>query len=159
MSLLKKTTVAILGTAVVLTSAVGAFAHDRKGGDREGRGGMQMFERVDTNSDEKLDFAEFSAPMIERFDEVDADSDGIITEAEIETAAENREGRRAKRIAKRLDGDDNGEVTKAELEERQQEMFSRLDADEDGFISIDEAKKMKRGGGKRGGKRGGGDRT
>lgn len=158
MSLLKKTTVAILGTAVVLTASAGAFAHDKKGGDREGRG-AQMFERIDTNSDEKLDFAEFSAPMTARFDEVDADSNGIITEAEMEAASEGKEGRRAKRIAKRLDGDDNGEVTKAELEERQQEMFTRLDADEDGFISIDEAKKMKRGGGKRGGKRGGGDRT
>ncbi|MEM9574041.1 MAG: hypothetical protein AAF870_02295 [Pseudomonadota bacterium] len=158
MSILKKTTVAILGSAVVLTSAAGAFAHDRKGGDREGRG-MQMFERADANGDEKLDLAEFSAPMTARFDEVDADSNGILTEAEMEAASEGKEGRRAKRIAKRLDGDDNGEVTKAELEERQQEMFSRLDSNEDGFITIDEAKKMKRGGGKRGGKRGGGDRT
>ena len=158
MSLIKKTTVAILGTAIVLTASAGAFAHDKKGGDREGRG-LEMFERVDTNADEKLDFAEFSAPMTARFDEMDADSDGILTEAELETASEGRKGRRAKHIAGRLDGDDNGEVTKAELEERQQEMFARLDADEDGFISIDEAKKMKRGGGKRGGKRGGGDRT
>lgn len=158
MSFLKKTTAAILGTAVVLTASAGAFAHDRKGGDREARG-MEMFERIDTNSDEKLDFAEFSAPMIARFEEVDADGNGVITDAEIETASENKEGRRAKRIAKRLDSDDNGEVTRAELEERQQAIFARLDADEDGFISIDEAKKMKRGGGKRGGKRGGGDRT
>lgn len=159
MSLLKKTTVAILGTAVVLTASAGAFAHDKKGGDREGRGPMQMFERADTNSDEKLDFAEFSAPMTVRFDETDADSNGIITEAEIEAASEGKEGRRAKHIASRLDGDDNGEITKAELEERQKEMFARLDADEDGFITVDEAKKMKRGGGKRDGKRGGGDRT
>lgn len=158
MSLLKKTTVAILGTAVVLTASAGAFAHDKKGGDREGRGSMHMFERADANSDEKLDFVEFSTPMTERFDELDADSNGIITEAEIDAASEGK-GRRAERIAKRLDGDDNGEITKAELEERQKAMFARLDVDEDGFVTLDEAKKMKRGGGKRGGKRGGGDRT
>ena len=51
MSLMKKTTIAIVSSAVVLTGAVGAFAHDRKGGDREGRGPAQFFERVDANDD------------------------------------------------------------------------------------------------------------
>ncbi len=158
MSLMKKTTIAIVSSAVVLTGAVGAFAHDRKGGDREGRGPAQFFERVDANDDGQLDFAEFSAPMSERFESIDADSDGVITAAEIENAREERQGRRIERVVRRIDSDDDGKISKAELEERQMTMFERLDADEDGFISAEEAKKMERRGGKRKGKRGGDDR-
>ena len=158
MSLMKKTTIAVLSSAVVLTAAAGAFGHDRKGGDREGRGPMQLFERADANEDGKLDFAEFSTPMNERFEKIDANSDGVITVEEIETAREERQGRRIERVVRRIDSDENCEISKAEIEERQMAMFERLDADEDGFISLEEAKKMERRGGNRKGKRGGDDR-
>jgi Ca2+-binding EF-hand superfamily protein len=58
-------------------------------------------------------------------------------------------GKRAKWMFKRLDGDDNGTVELAEMEQMKhgQRMFDRMDENEDGVISQEEFDAMK---GKRG---------
>lgn len=159
MSILKNTMLTALTATIVLGGAAASFADDKKGGKRGERGARINFEEIDANSDGKLDFAEFSAPMVTRFETADADSNGTITEAEIETARENNGGRgdRKGRFIKRVDVDENGEITKAELEVHSQKMFDRIDADKDGFATQEELKEMRanfRGGDRKKGKRG-----
>lgn len=153
MTVLKKTIIALVGTSVVIGSAGMVVAKDRGGRD----GGPPRFEKIDANSDGKVDFAEFVAPMNERFDEIDADGNGTVTEAEVEAYADGkRKSRRAKRIAQRFDVDGNNEVTKAELENRQKKIFALMDRNDDGVVMEDELPKRgkHRGGKNKGEKRG-----
>ncbi|WP_053997903.1 EF-hand domain-containing protein [Ahrensia marina] len=155
MSVLKKTTIAVLSVAVIAGSVSASFAEKRGGGRAEMR-----FEKMDANSDGKLDFAEFSAPLIERFEGLDADSNGVVTKAEIEALETEKKGekRRAMRIAKRFDLDGNEEVTRAELENRQQKFFALMDKNDDGFATLDEMPKHAKKRGDRKGKKERGDR-
>lgn len=68
-------------------------------GPRGGRGGPEgaMFGRADANGDGQVTFAEFSAPMMERFAQHDTNGDGAI-DADERVAA--REARKAARGAR-----------------------------------------------------------
>lgn len=164
MSAMKKTMIVLLGASVVLGTVGASFAQNASGQNGQGKGEnrrAQMFQTVDANSDGKLDFAEFSAKMNERFDAIDADKNGVVSadeiKAQIDTSKNAKRGERmAMRIAQRFDVDGNKEITKAELENRQQKMFAMMDMNDDGFIQADEMPNRKHHGGDRGdhGKRG-----
>ncbi|MDZ7824583.1 MAG: acid-shock protein [Ahrensia sp.] len=140
---------AVVGTAVVLGSIGATFAHER--GDR--RGNMPKFEKLDANTDGKIDFIEFQRPLVDRFDQVDENKDGIISQNEGDKFADSRrEKRMIQRVTMRFDIDQNNEVTKVELENRQKKMFALADINDDGILSKDEMSQRfagHRGGGKR----------
>lgn len=90
--------------------------------------------------------ADMERRIDEQFSRLDADSDGVVTTAELDAA-----GGRGGRMLARSDTDGDGRITRAEASAGAAEMFRRMDADGDGVISEDERPSR---GGRPGGPRG-----
>ena len=81
----------------------------------------------------------------ERFAALDADNDGVVTTAELETAADDRGGpggraggRGGGRGLAQADADGDGRITREEARAQVAERFARMDTNNDGVISDDE---------------------
>ena len=73
--------------------AKGYGNYKKKGKNRGGRG-MAMMQRADTNGDQMVSKAEFTAAALARFDKADANGDGVVTKEERQAArAAHREQR------------------------------------------------------------------
>jgi Ca2+-binding EF-hand superfamily protein len=107
--------------------------------------GAQIFEKMDTNDDGRVDAAEMATARGARFDRLDRDGDGFVTAAELERlqtriqrAARAIEGGVAERFD-RFDADGDGRVNRAEFTAAQfGPVAELLDADGDGAISQEE---------------------
>lgn len=140
---LKSTVAALALVGAVL--ATGALAQQGPGGN-EGRGAMllEMFDGIDTDNDGKLTEAELEAHRTAMFTASDANADGMLNADELaarqlarftETLAE----RTAKMIENR-DNNGDGSLSLAEMEEGPgMRNFARIDTDNDGAISKEEA--------------------
>lgn len=72
-----------------------------KRGGHGGKGGMGMMRDADTNGDKAISAAEFQTASLARFDKMDANKDGTVTKAEMDTAHETMKAeRKAKRAEK-----------------------------------------------------------
>ena len=104
-----------------------------------------MIERFDADNDGVVTLEEFMAGD-DRFEGADADADGFVTEQEIIARASDPQGRRIDRIIGRMDTDEDGKISldeaKAAASERAEQRFARADADEDGFVTGDEARAL-----------------
>jgi Ca2+-binding EF-hand superfamily protein len=138
----------IVELALVITERAGG-----EGGD--GQMLARRLKQMDANGDGAIERAEWKGPP-ERFDAVDGDRDGRITEAEVRQAlaAAAGEGRWMDRNAdaafRRFDADQDGRITAAEWKGRP-ETFKLLDADQDGAVTREELTpkgpmRMRRGG-------------
>jgi len=76
------------------------------------------------------------------FDRADADSDGVVTTAELDTAAETLPG--ARNWA-RADRDADGRLTREEFRSVVAWRFQRMDADGDGVVSVAERQAIRGG--------------
>lgn len=154
------TLVAAGGVAVAQQAADRAGRHAHADVDRDGRISQAEFvgQRVDrlTRADADRDGAvtpqEMQAAMQARraehagarFDRIDADKDGAITRAEFDTGAAGRMARGGDRMRRHAPGaaadarPARGPVVIADVQARTTQVFTRLDADHDGFISPDE---------------------
>lgn len=141
----KKIGLIMLAAATVSTAGI-AFAKDRDG-DRDGnhRGGiMKMLQDVDKNSDGAFSQEEVNAFVQAKFTQADANGDAALTAEELAEAmpmgrgGKGRGGDRAERMLKRVDINDDGSVTLAEVQDRQGKMFALLDVDSSGVIDADE---------------------
>lgn len=154
--------------ALTLTAGAGAalaWGKDRMGGHHDGpRGPMFQFEEVDANTDGKITQDEVAAYFKARFDSADADKDGALSPEEM---AAQMQTRQAERIAKRAehmianrDANDDGKLSFEEMQPKNEgRMFDRLDDDKDGAISAEEfAQMQERMGGRGHDKQGYGDR-
>lgn len=83
------------------------------------------------------------------FERLDANGDGVLTQAELAEHAARREQRRQERLAK-ADTDQDGQLSRAEFVAIGEQWFERLDRNGDGTISPDE--RPRRHGGDGGGK-------
>jgi Ca2+-binding EF-hand superfamily protein len=114
--------------------------------ERAGRGGgpgpmAERLKQMDGNGDGVIEKAEWKGPP-ERFDALDADRDGKLTEAEAKQAlGAMGEGRwmdkNADAAFRRFDADEDGRITAEEWKARP-ETFQLLDANRDGAITRDE---------------------
>ena len=108
------------------------------------------FAQFDTNKDGKITFAEYQAVMIGRFDALDKQHKGTITEGNGTTVTKADFTSKLGATFKLLDGNGDGAVTKAELQAaelkiRQQRVaagrtrmdgeFTKLDTDKNGQLS------------------------
>jgi hypothetical protein len=124
----KDAAIALLTAAVALGIALlgGALAH----ADNLGFLGESMFDRLDLDHDGLISPDEAKAARGRMFDRIDVDHDGAASAAEIETAKDNAEKRRAKRLA-----------SLAKLRAAMPtpaERFAELDLNHDGKITRDE---------------------
>ncbi len=105
---------AVLGVAVAGTAAVagpgGGF-----GPRHHGKGGERLFEKIDANSDEIITRAEVAAFADERMKEFDVNRDGQITKTELQAGREARREQHQKAAFQRLDANGDGALSAEEF--------------------------------------------
>lgn len=113
--------------AVVAATAIGATAAVADQGRKHG-GMEQRFEKLDADSDGKITRAEMDAHAKARFEEADTNKDGSISPEEMTAQIEQRHKKRAERRSKR--------------------MIKHLDANNDGALSLEEMQAGRKGQGR-----------
>ena len=113
----------------------------------------RMFEEADANDDGVISAEEIAAQKAERFKRLDVDGDGEVTLEEIAAAQERaRQAFRDMRATRRIgsasgfvdaDTDDNGSISAAEFAAMPSPRLDRVDANDDGAISREEAEAVK----------------
>ncbi len=86
---------------------------------------------------------QYKAMQEQRFDEMDADHDGVVTKAELSVQIASRMGNAppsamVDRIFDALDGDHDGKATAAEADAAAATHFAAMDSDHDGTLTADE---------------------
>ncbi len=102
-------------------------------GMRQGPAGRGVM-RFDANRDGGVTFDEFVAGRQDRFDRFDADTNGVVTTAEIDAYLMKRLVQRRDRILKMRDFNGDGSISKQEFEFGLQQKFTRLDRDGNGRL-------------------------
>ncbi|WP_306153084.1 EF-hand domain-containing protein [Roseovarius sp. MMSF_3281] len=127
----------VIGAAMVVTAGAGAMAQGKHGDHKR-----PSFEEVDANGDGKVSRDEMQARAAARFNDADSDGDGAISRDEMIARAMARVEKRVDRMMSRLDADDDGMVTEAEMQQMRDKhmgrMFKRMDKDGDGALSKEE---------------------
>jgi len=147
---MKTSTKVILAGLVVTITAGSALAasgwHRPDRGDFQ-RHGRAMFDKIDADKDGAVSLDEMMKALTARFDKADADGNSVVTKAEIVNAvatekdfprASRFSGRIADRIVYRLDLDNNGDISRAEMENRARKVFALFDRNDDGKVELAE---------------------
>lgn len=119
--------------------------------------GQRFFERLDRNRDGVVTFGEMRAMRARRMAAIDANRDGRISRREFMSARppwargrpRRRMARRRARIFSRIDADGDGFISPAEREASLKRWFARMDADRNGQLTrreFIEARQRLRGG-------------
>ena len=118
--------------------------HGQRGGHGPrgmmGRGGpagmmMQMFEEVDADGDGSVTQAEIDAYRAARVGAADTNGDGSLSLNEFQTLWAEQTRPRMVDAFQNLDDDGDGQITEAELDRRVDRMVARLDRDGDGALT------------------------
>ena len=143
---MRKFLIAAAGFAALAGAAGLAIAHE---GGHEGHRGMF---RGDANNDGVITSQEFDARHDAMFARADANNDGSLSQEELASVHQHRReghrrgGMRGERHGAHMEGADannDGNITREEFLARPQEMFARLDANNDGVISAQEREQMR----------------
>lgn len=144
MKILTKTGALSVAVLAIMTSvSVSHFAV----ADSHGKGKDRVsFAERDLDGNGTLSLDEFlQANGKSRMARLDANSDGVITSAEIDEGASKRGDKYKTRLLERVDTNGDGQLDKAELENARKEQFSKLDANSDGQLTEDEMKSGRKG--------------
>lgn len=138
---MRKIWLAAAGAAVLAAGACG-FAQAQDGSqERDGRRG---FFQADSNSDGVLTRAEFDAGRTASFARLDADNNGQLTREEMRAERGEHRGRRGGHRGGGMhqlasaDANNDGNITREEFLARPNQMFERMDDNNDGVISANE---------------------
>lgn len=146
MKLDRRMTSALALAAVAAAALATAALADRGPGAGQGpaRMLMQRFDAMDADKDGKLTEAEIAAYRAARFAAADADKDGALDQDELAAfrlqEMQARAEDQAARMIERLDDGKDGKLSATEMPGMAGEgrMFARADADKDGAVSKDE---------------------
>ncbi|MCG6856497.1 MAG: EF-hand domain-containing protein [Salaquimonas sp.] len=146
-----KVILAGLAVTAVAGSAYAAQNWHRYGPGAYQRMGKAMFDKIDTNNDGAVSQDEMTKALGFRFDEADTNKDGSVTKAEIIAAVESNakfpgakrfSGRISDRIVYQFDLDENGNVSRSEIENRANKVFALVDWNDDGKVEVAEIRRM-----------------
>lgn len=133
----------VLMTALSIAIGVGSAAETWAATQGDGKN-RPSFEDLDANSDGLLSPAELDARVQARFSRADLDGNGVLSRAEIEARGSARAKERASKMIDRLDTDGDQAVSFEEMQAvRGGRMFERADANGDGAISKAEFDSMR----------------
>lgn len=119
----------------------GEHGEHRGRGGHGGRGGMHQLAAADANNDGAISREEFLARPNAMFDRLDADRNGVISEAERPQRRERGEGERGRRgDHPNPDTNGDGSFSRTEWSAMGATMFQRLDANNDGRVTQEEAR-------------------
>jgi len=124
-------------------SAGAALAQGPMGGPGMGMHQRPAFEDLDADGDGQVTQAEMLAHAQARFGAADADGDGRLSLEEMQAQARARADEMAARMLERMDRDGDGALSFDEMPGQRREsgmerMFGRADADGDGSLSAEE---------------------
>ena len=124
-----KRTAFILIAAMAATTVTGVSAM--------ARGQGPDFATLDVDGNGELTREELAARGADRFDAVDTNDDGLLSQSELEAQSRKRAADRAARMIERLDSNGDGQLSQEELTERRNvgRMFDRVDSDNSGTIT------------------------
>lgn len=98
----------LIGAVAALSLGGAAFAQDARHGPRA----------ADTDGDSRVSRAEFIAAALQRFDEGDANRDGVIAAEEVMARREARRDERREHVFTALDANSDGMISRAEFDAR-----------------------------------------
>ncbi len=109
----------------------------RKGG-KGGKGQRAKFmQKMDANADGKIARDEWKGKP-EGFDKLDADKDGLLTQAELGDVLRDK----GADLFKQFDANSDGKIAREEWSQKPR-AFDRMDANADGFLTPDELRNVK----------------
>lgn len=141
----KSALIAALGGTVIATVAFAEMGPGGgMGGEDHGQMLLEMFKRIDTDKDGKLSLAELQAHRATEFAGADANGDGSLDAGELSDRMmarfQEKLPARAQHMIDNHDNDGNGLVSADEMGQGPAEdHFARIDTDNDGAISKEEA--------------------
>jgi Ca2+-binding EF-hand superfamily protein len=111
--------------------------------DPKGKPALSEFDGMDANRDGRISAAEHAAGARKMFRAMDANRDGKVTAGEMDAAYTKVTGKKADDLSaaekiKLVDRDGDGVLTASEHDAAVKEMFRKMDADRDGYLSKDE---------------------
>lgn len=108
----------------------------------------RLIQKLDANHDGALDRTEFRAARNDKFDVVDTNEDEVISRGEYEIVVarfqalhgldRNSESGTQSTVFDRVDADNDDRVIRDEFNDAADRMFSRLDANEDGLLTVED---------------------
>ena len=127
-----------LGLAII---AGGAVTTAEAAGDKHRP--HHSFEELDANSDGKLTRAEIETHMQMRFEGADTDADGVLSKDELLARLKKGQSERAEKYVNHMldrhDANGDGALSLEEMKARHDgKMFGRMDADQDGAVTKQE---------------------
>lgn len=133
---LKYLPLVIAAAGIATLIATRSFADGRGMGPEGGHGhwGRWMVQEMDANKDGKVTQAEIEAFQAARAAEIDADKDGKITADEIQAFRERQRAKHEAEMLARMDANGDGTVSVQEYEAAQTWRLARMDRNGDGAI-------------------------
>ncbi|MEL6259111.1 MAG: EF-hand domain-containing protein, partial [Pseudomonadota bacterium] len=121
-----------------------AVAQDGPARDPELRREMmqQRFAKIDGNGDGAISKDEVEAHRAEVFATADADNNGLVTQAELEAHREAHKAEFRSKVFSKVDVDGDGALSLDEFQTPEGQGFDRVDANGDGLLTEDEIKAM-----------------
>ncbi len=126
--------IAAAGIAALVGSRSFADGHDMGPEGGHGHWGRWLFQEMDANKDGKVAQAEIEAFEAARAAEIDANHDGKITADEIQAFREKERAKREAAMLARMDANGDGSVSVQEYEAAQTWRLARMDRNGDGMI-------------------------
>ena len=142
----------VIGTLVLLFSLNINAQTPKKGKHKQKKHNVEeIFNKRDKNEDGKLSEKELIGLISNDFAKADTNKDGFLTLEELKkTPRFNRKnrGRRGKRnldqIITKMDGDEDGKLSKAEVKGSLANRFAKIDTNSDGYLTKEELEKAPR---------------
>jgi len=130
-------TALILGSSLVVAGSAFAGPDCGKAEGRDQHGPTARFSQMDSNKDNKLSLAELTASRESWLAGVDANKDGIASQAELEQTFSKARQERVAKMFERQDTNKDGRITRDEGR-MPSAWFERADANKDGALSVAE---------------------